>query len=463
MGKIPSTEMNEYRVSEVNYLFRRARNLDCTAIVGVSNMGKSDLMRHLQTAKAQAAFDASLPREVVLVYIDCNRMLEMSEQGFYELTLRCILESLNQRRNGEPQSSWMDQLQAGYGHLVNPPSPFHIPLGFNRAMTVINEGLDNKVVLLFDEFDEPLAKIDRRIFLNLRALKDQYPRRVGYMVATQQRLGRIRSDREVREFIELFAHNTFYLPPMSEEDGRTLIRRFVQRSQVTFDKADIAFILDHAGGHPGLLDAVCQSLGTVTGQPLRTPSEDSLIHREVSEDLAHDAGVRVECQKIWQDLSDEEKNALLALFAPGEQPERDDLFSLLQKHILLKGDSKDPHLFSRLFGDFVRRQGVVRRPGPRGIYLDVEAGEVFIDGKPTGETLTNLEYRLLLLLYGQLGKICDKYQVVEAVWGEDYIDEVDDARIEKLVSRLRQKIELDSGNPHYLLTVRGRGYKLVGS
>ena len=76
-------------------------------------------------------------------------------------------------------------------------------------------------------------------------------------------------------------------------------------------------------------------------------------------------------------------------------------------------------------------------------------------------TLTNLEYRLLLLLYGRLGKICTKYEVVEAVWGEEYIDEVDDARIEKLVSRLRQKIEPDAANPRYLITVRGRGYKLV--
>ena len=76
-------------------------------------------------------------------------------------------------------------------------------------------------------------------------------------------------------------------------------------------------------------------------------------------------------------------------------------------------------------------------------------------------TLTNLEYRLLLLLYGRLGKICTKYEVVEAVWGEDYIDEVDDARIEKLVSRLRQKIEPDPANPRYLQTVRGRGYKLL--
>ena len=47
------------------------------------------------------------------------------------------------------------------------------------------------------------------------------------------------------------------------------------------------------------------------------------------------------------------------------------------------------------------------------------------------------------------------------MWGEKYIDQVDDARIEKLVSRLRSKIEPDSSSPRYILTVRGRGYRLV--
>jgi DNA-binding response OmpR family regulator len=77
--------------------------------------------------------------------------------------------------------------------------------------------------------------------------------------------------------------------------------------------------------------------------------------------------------------------------------------------------------------------------------------------------LTDLEYRLLLLLYGNLDKICDKYSIVESVWGDEYIDQVDDARIEKLVSRLRQKIEPDAEQPRHLVTIRGRGYKLLGA
>ena len=96
----------------------------------------------------------------------------------------------------------------------------------------------------------------------------------------------------------------------------------------------------------------------------------------------------------------------------------------------------------------------------RGIYIDVDAGAAWVDGKAI-ESLTDLEYRLLLFLYGRLDRVCDKYAIVQGVWGEDFIDEVDDARIEKLVSRLRAKIEPDPTHPRYLLSIRGRGYKLV--
>lgn len=75
--------------------------------------------------------------------------------------------------------------------------------------------------------------------------------------------------------------------------------------------------------------------------------------------------------------------------------------------------------------------------------------------------LTDLEYRLLQVLYRRMDKLCDKYRLVEEVWGESYIDEVDDARIEKLVSRVRAKVEENPADPRYLITVRGRGYRLL--
>ena len=294
----------------------------------------------------------------------------------------------------------------------------------------------------------------------LRALRDQYPGRLTYVTATDRRLSEIRNDEEVAEFNELFAHHRYYLGPLNAADARCFIASFTRREPVTFDETDIAFILEWSGGHPGLLEAVCRELGAVTGQPIRDPTQNRIIHRQVAERIPSSLNVRSECTKIWRNLDPSEQAALLALGAPGQQTDAAALASLEQKGVLYS-NHEEQRLFARAFSEFVQRQRLLQRTETRGIVVDVDAGEVYVDGRPT-PPLTNLEYRLLLLLYGHMGKICDKYQVVQAVWGEAYLDEVDDARIEKLVSRLRQKIEPDPMNPRYLLTIRGRGYRLVG-
>ena len=92
--------------------------------------------------------------------------------------------------------------------------------------------------------------------------------------------------------------------------------------------------------------------------------------------------------------------------------------------------------------------------------VDTESGDVLVNGDPV-EPLSNLEYKLILLLFENVDRIVDKYQIVTGVWGEHYLDEVDDARVEKLISRLRQKIEPDASEPQFVTTVRGRGYRLA--
>jgi two-component system response regulator RegX3 len=123
---------------------------------------------------------------------------------------------------------------------------------------------------------------------------------------------------------------------------------------------------------------------------------------------------------------------------------------------------RDGEIFSQVFADFVMRRGRGTEIEARGVFVDADSGDVWVDGVRI-PVLTDLEFRLLSLLDERVDKITDKYRIVTAVWGESYLGEVDDARVEKLVSRLRSKIEPDPSNPLYLITQRGRGYKLLST
>jgi len=67
------------------------------------------------------------------------------------------------------------------------------------------------------------------------------------------------------------------------------------------------------------------------------------------------------------------------------------------------------------------------------------------------------EFDVLLYLAGNQGKILTKRQIYESVWGEEYV--YDDRNIRAVISRLRKKTEINPGNPRYIQTVKGIGYR----
>jgi hypothetical protein len=448
------------RDEDIAYIMECIADVECCSIVGVSNMGKSVLLRSVCRPEVRQRCLGRQADDYAFVYIDFNLMLEVTEQGFYELVLRNILAEL---AGLEVEQGLLDRLNESYRSVVNPTNPFMVPLSFNEGMVSISEGLGRRVVLLFDEFDEAFQGIEGRVFLNLRALRDKYSDTLCYVVATEQRLRESRSGPEIAEFCELFAHNVRFLSALKKDDAIRVINGFARQEELDFSPQDVDFIIAQAGGHPGLLEVVCRLLGaTLSSGEAQLYSQDER-YRLLAERLGSDLNVRTECAKLWNDLTAEEQNALVAFLSNPQSPlEPRVRRSLCEKSFLIEDEAGQLRPFGRLFEGFAHRQRLVKEGTPQGVRVDVDAGEVWVDGQAV-PPLTNLEYRLLLLLYGQMDKICDKYQVVEAVWGEEYIEEIDDARIEKLVSRLRQKIEPEPSNPRYLITVRGRGYKLVSS
>jgi two-component system response regulator RegX3 len=109
----------------------------------------------------------------------------------------------------------------------------------------------------------------------------------------------------------------------------------------------------------------------------------------------------------------------------------------------------------------LRRRGETEAPvepvlaaGP--VRMDVERHVVAVGGEPVALPLK--EFDLLELLMRNAGRVLTRMQLIDRVWGSDYVG--DTKTLDVHVKRLRAKIEPDPANPRYLLTVRGLGYKL---
>ena len=86
--------------------------------------------------------------------------------------------------------------------------------------------------------------------------------------------------------------------------------------------------------------------------------------------------------------------------------------------------------------------------------VDITERRVLVNGEQV--KLTPIEFRLLALLLQNAGRILTHRQLLEKVWGWEYIDDVDYVRI--YVWHLRQKIEPDPSQPKYVITEPGVGY-----
>ena len=73
--------------------------------------------------------------------------------------------------------------------------------------------------------------------------------------------------------------------------------------------------------------------------------------------------------------------------------------------------------------------------------------------------LSVAEYQLLLYLMQNKGRVMTRHQLIDRIWGSDYVG--DTKTLDVHVKRVRAKIEEDSAHPRYLTTVRGLGYKIA--
>ena len=90
------------------------------------------------------------------------------------------------------------------------------------------------------------------------------------------------------------------------------------------------------------------------------------------------------------------------------------------------------------------------------IKMDIDRHQVSVGGQPISLPLK--EFELLEFLMRNAGRVLTRNQLIDRVWGSDYVG--DTKTLDVHIKRLRAKIEKDPANPTLIQTVRGLGYKI---
>ena len=105
-------------------------------------------------------------------------------------------------------------------------------------------------------------------------------------------------------------------------------------------------------------------------------------------------------------------------------------------------------------GDAIDSESGLMTVGP--VRMDVDRHQVAVNGNPVSLPLK--EFELLEFLMRNAGRVLTRMQLIDRVWGSDYVG--DTKTLDVHIKRLRAKIETDPANPTLIQTVRGLGYKM---
>ncbi len=111
--------------------------------------------------------------------------------------------------------------------------------------------------------------------------------------------------------------------------------------------------------------------------------------------------------------------------------------------VLRRGEMSDPSLDT----------GVLT-VGP--VHLDADRHIISVNGQQVSLPLK--EFELLEFLMRNAGRVLTRMQLIDRVWGSDYVG--DTKTLDVHIKRLRAKVEADPTNPELIQTVRGMGYKM---
>jgi len=448
MSQNPWAEFpKSYCAEDVQTLLSWVAAGESGTIVGWSGTGKSNLLGFLATRPDVTG--PHLPGDsnrYCFLLLDVNSLPEVTVSAFYRGMLQTLHEATKASR--EPTQ---DGMAALYHDHIALQDPFLLYQAVKAGLHLLCAEGGRHAVWLLDRFDAACQQFDRPFFDSLRALRDTFKGRLCYLVAARHELARLRNPTEISEFYDIVTTNTWWVRPLGYSDACWVITRAERRWGVAFSDPDVEQLIALTGGHPRLLRIVCDILARDFKQGKRPAiGEDDWLARPA---------IRRECQEIWGDLGEEERQTLrgIVLMAPVEQLSGEAL-AYLQRSGLVSVSGGQLRPFSPILSLFVARLG----DQVEEIRLHPETRAVLRGSVPLPVTLTPNEDRLLSYFVEHVGHICTKDALIQAVWPDEVVLEgVRDDRLTQLIRQLRVKIEPDAAHPRYIKTVRGRGYQFV--
>jgi DNA-binding winged helix-turn-helix (wHTH) protein len=415
-----------FRCAEAQKLAEHIRHHRNVELVGMKRVGISNFLRFF--LYSPRVFETYFGRNSshILIPVDLLDLVEQEAHAFWLLTLKRIDDAAQ-------ISSIEAVIKNKVSHLFEKAmqsKDTFFTLDCIRSSLLILAQQNYFPTIFFIRFDRISTIITPEIFGNLQSLINAANHKLTYVFTSVRRLHNLKPEVFEKTAMSVFSHEIF-LQPAIDTDSEIIFTTFKKKYNLTLGKKVHDAILDLCKGHVQYLQLSLIILNELRGQM-------RLDLKTVEQHISKDERILLQSEEILASLKNVEREALFQILA-GKAVDA----KLRQegRYIWNVGIiNENTKLFNPLFSDYVQRK----------VEKVTKNGEFF---------LTKKENILFTVLKKYEGGVCERDTILEIVWPEYTEIGVSDWAVDRLVARLRKKLNVMKSE-YRIQTVKTRGFMM---
>lgn len=416
----------EFRKEEAQNLGNHIKNRRSVVLTGMKRVGISNFLRFFlyHDGITNKYLD---DKKYFIIPVDLNDLVEREIYPFWVLTFKRLADAVEKSTMPDAIKKqvdlyFLDSIQS---------QDLFLTIDYLRKSLVYLCERDFLPTIFFIRFDRMKDALTPDLFANIQGLLDATHMRLSYVFTSARALEHIEPTIFTRQSMLVLSDNV-YIKPAKKSDTKIIFESSIKQYNLALGGKTIGELLRLVDGHTQYLLFALISLRE-TGLNIK-PSE-------LFDFLKNDERILLQSEELWESLTAGEQGILLKVITKKKLTDEE----MKQSEYLINTgffDSKTLKVFSPIFAYFMRTKEEEKKK------------------EKNASDFSKKENLLLTFLEQNKNEICEREQIIEAVWPEAESLGVTDWAIDRLVARVRNKLK-DHDKNYEIVTIKTRGYKLI--
>lgn len=414
-----------FRKEDAQKLAAALNNRRSVVLTGMKRVGISNFLRfflyHEGVSKKYLNGEDNL-----IIPVDLNDLVEREIYPFWILTFKRLSDAV---KESDLLPKIKKQIDLYFVDSIQSQDLFLTLDYFRKSIvTLCNAGYSPTI--FFIRFDRMKNAITPEFFSNFQGLIDATQKRLSYVFTSDRPLTYLEPNVFTKQSMFVFSDN-IYIKPAKKEDVKIILESSLKEYDLKFPAEFTNKILELVDGHTQYLLFALISI---------KEAEKKIKINELSDFLINDERISLQSEELWESLTSTEQTILINTISRRKLSEEEVKNA---NYLISSGfiDEKKLKIFNPIFDYFVKQKSEERK-------------------KENSPDFSKKENSLLKFLEENKNEVCEREQLIEAVWPETESLGVTDWAIDRLVARVRSKLK-DHNKNYEIVTIKTRGYKLI--